>query len=656
MNKNLTGVILDKRYQLDALVGVGGMANVYKATDMDSGKEVAVKMLKSECLSNDELVRRFKNESKAISILNHPNIVKVWDVSSYDGVPYIVMEYIDGITLKEYLNQRHGPLTWKEVVHFISKILSALEHAHSKGVVHRDIKPQNIMLLADGNIKVMDFGIARFSRSQSYTVSDKAIGSVHYISPEQAKGDPTDATADIYSVGIMMYEMLSGRLPFEGDSAVSIAVMQISDQATPLNELVTNVPRGLQQITEKAMAKNPAERYQGAKEMLADINEFKKNPAIIFYAVPNQNEEPVSQPTKRTVSVSSAIKAPKRNPAPDAKTIPNNNATKIQEEAWSVSNPSRSQTKTQTIKGKKNTKKKKRFDFLPVFIGMTFAFAVASFILCYYIFATSTNPLFSTRKDLILPDFTGINVDQVQLVEGYSNLNVQYKESYNNIWPAGTIYDQAPRSGRTVKEGQKVTLTVSLGTHWVEIPSLKNYVSADAQEVLRELGVSVRVKYVINESYAAGTVFETDPIAGTTVESGSTVTIHVAQAKINTERRVPSVTGLKVEDARSLIAKNNLVAIVEETPSEAEAGIVIGQSISPNTEVKMGTKVTIQVSTGVPPAPVIPSTITPFIGAGGYIQFFDENEDYVVCHFCGHQTYVESDGAYYCATCGNLFS
>ena len=221
---NLIGKRLDGRYSIESLVGVGGMANVYRGTDLKTGNQIAVKVLKDEFLDNEELVRRFKNESKAISILSHPNIVKVYDVSVTDKLQYIVMEYVDGITLKEYLKQRGGALTWKETVHFATQILSALQHAHSKGIIHRDVKPQNIMLLADGSIKMMDFGIARFSRAQSQTVSDKAIGSVHYISPEQAKGERTDARTDIYSVGVMLYEMLSGRLPFDGDGAVSIGL------------------------------------------------------------------------------------------------------------------------------------------------------------------------------------------------------------------------------------------------------------------------------------------------------------------------------------------------------------------------------------------------------------------------------------------------
>lgn len=289
---NLIGKKLDGRYLIESLIGVGGMANVYKGRDIRTNNAIAVKVLKEEFLDNEELVRRFKNESKAISILDHPNIVKVYDVSVTDQLQYIVMEYIDGITLKEYLKQRGGALTWKEVIHFATQVLSALEHAHSKGIVHRDVKPQNIMLQADGSIKMMDFGIARFSRAQSQTVSDKAIGSVHYISPEQAKGDHTDARTDIYSVGVMLYEMLSGHLPFDGSGTVSIAIMQISEKPKPLAQVAPNVPEGLRQITEKAMEKDPADRYQSAAEMLAAIQAFKENPSIRFEYEYNTQDAP----------------------------------------------------------------------------------------------------------------------------------------------------------------------------------------------------------------------------------------------------------------------------------------------------------------------------------------------------------------------------
>ena len=267
---------LDGRYEIQELIGVGGMAAVYKAYDNLDEKFIAVKIFKDEFLDNKEFIRRFENESKAIAVLSHPNIVKVYDVSFGDRIQYIVMEYIDGITLREYIEQQHV-ISWKEAVHFTVQILQALQHAHEKGIVHRDVKPQNIMLLQDGTIKVTDFGIARISNGETKTITNKAIGSVHYIAPEQAKGGVTDGKADIYSVGVMLYEMLTGKLPFDADSVVSVSIMQLQNEPKPLREINENVPEGLEEITLRAMRKNPTQRYQSAKEMLEAIETFRKN-------------------------------------------------------------------------------------------------------------------------------------------------------------------------------------------------------------------------------------------------------------------------------------------------------------------------------------------------------------------------------------------
>ncbi len=275
------GKRLEGRYEIQELIGMGGMANVYKAHDVIDDRPVAVKILRDEFVGNTEFLRRFKNESKAIAVLSHPNIVRVYDVTFTSRVNSIIMEYIDGITLKDYI-ERQSVLTWKEAVHFTLQILRALQHAHDKGIVHRDIKPQNIMLLQNGTIKVTDFGIARFARSEVKTITDRAIGSVHYISPEQAMGDNTDEKADIYSVGVMLFEMLTGRLPFEADSPVSVALKQIQSQAVRPTSLNPDIPAGLEDITVRAMQKDAYKRYSSAAEMISDIEEFKRNPSIHF--------------------------------------------------------------------------------------------------------------------------------------------------------------------------------------------------------------------------------------------------------------------------------------------------------------------------------------------------------------------------------------
>ena len=292
-----TGKKLDGRYEIRELIGVGGMANVYHCYDTIDAREVAIKILKDEFLDNEDFIRRFKNESKAIAVLNHPNIVRVYDVSFGDMIQYIVMEYIDGITLKEYIDMQ-GVLDWKETVHLTTQILKALQHAHENGIVHRDIKPHNIMLLQDGTIKVTDFGIARFSSNATRTMTEQAIGSVHYIAPEQARGEKTDGKTDIYSVGVMMYEMLTGKLPFDGDSAVSVALMQLQANAKRPREINPDIPEGLEEITMKAMQKNPNNRYRSAVEMLSDIERFRLNPGIRFnyrYAAEKKQHNPDPQ-------------------------------------------------------------------------------------------------------------------------------------------------------------------------------------------------------------------------------------------------------------------------------------------------------------------------------------------------------------------------
>lgn len=603
---NLIGKKLDGRYLIESLIGVGGMANVYKGRDVRTGNQIAVKVLKEEFLDNEELVRRFKNESKAISILNHPNIVKVYDVSVTDRLQYIVMEYIDGITLKEYLKQRNGALTWKEVVHFATQVLSALDHAHSKGIVHRDVKPQNIMLQADGSIKMMDFGIARFSRAQSQTVSDKAIGSVHYISPEQAKGDHTDARTDIYSVGVMMYEMLSGKLPFDGTGAVSIAIMQISEKPKPLAEVAPNIPVGLRQITEKAMEKDPADRYQSAQEMLDAIAAFRRNPSISFEYEYNTQDNP-DKTINRVVSNSTAKTAGKA--------------------AVSTSQARRAGTMN-SGKGKNVKKQKaKGFSMLPIFFGMAVAFVIGAAILVYLIFTNSTNSFFSKHADVQLINFVGMTEDEFRASDYNSSLLAKWVYEYSDA-PEGTIFQQNPKQGRTVKAGQKVTLKVSLGTQWVTVPDVKTYVSDDAKKTLQDSGLQVVSKYVEDESVAAGTVVYTEPAGGETVEGGSTVNMYIARSKRDNMVSVTSVTGLQVSEGTADLQRQNLVVSVVEQPSSEAEGTILNQEPAAGTQVRIRSTVRLYVATAIPEVVQDPSTSdSPSSGDGARWsqEFTDDN-------------------------------
>ena len=578
---NLIGKKLDGLYEVKELIGSGGMANVYKAVmlgrngPVPAGTVVAVKVLRQEYTHDPELVRRFKNESKAISLLNHPNIVKVYDVSVNDQLQYIVMEYVDGMTLREYLNERGGKLTSRETVHFISQILKALEHAHANGVVHRDIKPQNIMLLDNGQLRMMDFGIARISRAENQLLSGKTMGSVHYISPEQAKGDETDCTSDIYSVGVMMYEMLSGQLPFDAEDAVEGAIKQISDQPKSLHEIAPQVPAALVEITEKAMAKLPQNRYASAREMLDALDTYVQNPSVMFeyqYITEDAPEKVV----KRTMNQNKAARQnhPNESAAPRVK----------------------------------KAKRKRRTIFLPVLFGITIAFALACLALCWLILNDSSN-LMNNKADITLNDYIGMTQEEAQATEQVASgqISVTWEQEYNSNYAAGYIYKQSPVSGRTVREGQGVTLTVSLGTQYVTVPDLTNYVQADAEQQLKSLGVSVLVTQAVDTSVASGAVIRTDPAAGTQVESGSTVVVYVSRPQVATTTKVPSLSGMSVDDARTLLVQNHLgLGSQTDQYSDQPVGTVIGQNPAAGSTAKLNGRVNITVSAGPEPAPVEP--------------------------------------------------
>ena len=570
---NLIGKTLDGLYTVRELIGTGGMANVYKAVvgpggPVPEGTVVAVKVLRQELMHDPDLVRRFKNESKAISLLNHPNIVKVYDVSVSENLQYIVMEYVDGMTLREYLNERGGKLTSRETVHFISQILKALEHAHANGVVHRDIKPQNIMLLDNGQLRMMDFGIARISRAENQLTGGKAMGSVHYISPEQAKGDETDFTSDIYSVGVMMYEMLSGHLPFDADDVVEVAIKQISDKPQSLQELAPNVPHGLVEITERAMAKRPDNRYASAAEMLSALNAYVENPAIVFnytYLPDEIPEKVVERPMKT------------QKDAPEPK------------------------------KARKG--KKKRTIFLPVLFGITVAFALACLALCWAILNDSST-LMSEKADVVLADYSGMTQDEVNAQPQVSSgqITVNWEQSYSNDYAAGYVYKQSPVAGRTVREGQSVTLTVSLGIQSVTVPDVTNYLQADAEQQLKNLGVSVLVTQAVEPTVASGSVIRTDPAAGSQVAAGSTVVVYVSRPQVSTTAKVPSLVGLSsVNDARTLLVQNKLgLGSTTEQYSDKPAGTIIAQNPAAGSTVKVNSRVSVTVSAGPEPEPEVP--------------------------------------------------
>ncbi len=584
---NYTGKRLDGRYEIQEVIGVGGMAVVYKAYDNIDDRIVAVKILKDEYLANEEFRRRFKNESKAIAVLSHPNIVKVFNVSYGDRLQYIVMEHVEGITLKEYIEQQ-GKLGIKETVHFTMQILRALQHAHDKGIVHRDIKPQNIMLLSNGNIKVTDFGIARFSYSDTKTMTDSAIGSVHYISPEQARGDTTDDRADIYSVGVVMYEMLTGQLPFQSDNSVSVALMQLQNEARRPRELNNNIPVGLEQIVMHAMRKNTRERYQSAAEMLLDIEEFKRNPTIRFQKDYFVDNDPTKYVNKKS-ELPKPVVAPVETPADPVNT------------GFGLENDD-DEEEDEGNNGRAGA----------VIIGIVaglLLFAVAAIAILWFVRPEVIDSIPLINKVLksesaTVPDFMGMNyakeIDGKAKYTDYYTFVVieQPKDGYAN----GVVHAQDPKAGSERKEGKKIEVTLYVTNNNMKsvVPDVEGLNWEVAQKQLTGMGFKVNIVAEANLLEDFGTVLRTEPKIGSEVEYGATISIYYA-SDINTIT-VSDATGWDVATATALLESQKLKVnpnIVEEN-SDKPAGEVIAHSPKAGDQVAPGTEVTLTVSNGIP--------------------------------------------------------
>ncbi len=545
------GQIFDNRYKIENLIGVGGMAVVYKALDMLMRRIVAVKILKDDMATDEPSVMRFINESKAVAMLSHPNIVNIYDVSVRDNVKYIVMEYIEGITLKSYITRRQV-LSFKEVVGYSIQILKALEHAHQKGIVHRDIKPQNIMLLKSGVIKVMDFGIAKLPNTDTVTMSDKAIGTVYYISPEQASGEVIDARSDLYSLGAMMYEMSTGSLPFDAESPVSVALMQVNDTPAAPREVNSHIPEGLEQIIMKAMEKDPNVRYQSASQMLAHLIKLRENPNIIF--------------------------------KPSA-------ADKIKK-----------------FFSSKFRKKKKGRTMFPMIMGVFTSFLIVFVIAGLFIFNNVFNSSSQVGYETItVENFAGsVFSDELkewfEKSEYYTVADVEYR--YSGTVPQGTIIEQSPSEGvrKKVQRGKKpckIKLVVSGGEQKLTLGdfSVRDYRLVVSE--LRALGLVCSVEKVYDDSIEIGYVVATDPESGTVVESGDTVVLFVSRGPEEGDIAAPDLVGKTEAEALILLSKMRLsVGNVIYERSDKDSGTILSQSILPDTKITAHTPIDLNVSGG----------------------------------------------------------
>lgn len=564
------GKRLDGRYEIHDLLGVGGMAYVYRAYDKMENRWVAIKILKEELSDNSEFLRRFRNESKAIAVLSHPNIVKVFDVSFGDRIQYIVMEFIDGITLKKYIEQQ-GELKWREALYFTVQILRALQHAHEKGIIHRDIKPQNIMLLEDGTIKVTDFGIARFSQAETQTMTDKAIGSVHYIAPEQARGGYINDKADIYSVGVMLYEMLTGQLPFVADNAVSVAIMQMQAEPTPPTQINPSIPKGLEEITMHAMEKNPAQRFPSAADMLDDVERFRRDPEMIF----NYGDQMDRAYAKGASGIYDSVR-----PNQPAKY---NDNYEYEEEYVRSRNGARASM---------------------VITGILAALLVVGLVVGgIFVWRFFQNQSFQNQvsDEIVLPNFEGMIYEtEIKDNPEYADIEFEITEGNKPSKLPGEVLSQSPAGGITVKKGKVVKLTVNGALEKVVVEDVTGDSQNDAYNKLLAQELDPRVQAVADEETAVGYVVKTEPAAGATVAVGTSVTIYVSSGPAEEFVDVPNIIGKDISDAKTALEAAGFVpgSVKYDDRSQEEEGTVISTDPTKGTEAPKGSVVNIVVSSG----------------------------------------------------------
>ena len=562
------GKMLDDRYEILELIGSGGMANVYKARCHRLNRLVAIKILKSDLADNADFRRRFHDESQAVAQLSHANIVSVYDVSTNPDREYIVMELIDGITLKQYM-ERRGRMDWRESLHFITQIMRGLSHAHSRGIIHRDIKPQNIMVLRDGSVKVADFGIACLA-NQGQTLTQEALGSVHYISPEQARGDRIDARSDIYSAGVVLYEMLTGRLPFEGDSAVSVAIQHLSSVPLAPRDIDPSIPEPLELICMKAMNSDPNKRYASADAMIEDLEKFRRDPSVDMDYIRQELTAPAAdtEPTMPlpTAQVASAVKK---------------HTGELRREREEEEEPPRRDKKSIAI------------------IAGIFAAAVLLVVLLFKLILGDFGPA-GSNKSYPVPDIRGKTVEEAQEMEGVKDIfliEVQGTRTTEEYQP-GQIVEQDPAAGRTRKSNLVIQVYVAAEPEKVPMKDLVGMEYRQARVLLTDMGLDLKIttETVSSDKYGADAVIETVPAADEPLVAGQTVILQVSTGPETVT--VPTFTGQDIANAVQNAQDLGLTVgeITYDTFSFAPQGQVIEQSIKPTSEVPGGTKISFTVS------------------------------------------------------------
>jgi len=597
------GRLLDNRYEILEVIGTGGMAVVYKARCHRLNRLVAIKILKDEFAMDEEFRRRFHAEGEAVAMLSHPNIVQVYDVSTSDSANYIVMELIDGISLKQYMEKK-GVLNWKETLHFSMQIAKALEHAHSRSIVHRDIKPHNVMVLKNGSVKVMDFGIARVM-NKSNTLTKEALGSVHYISPEQAKGGHTDNRSDIYSLSVVMYEMMTGRPPYDGESAVSVAIQHINGGAPAPSTLNPNIPTGLEQIIMKGMALDVRDRYVSATEMLQEMEEFRKNPNIVFqhrFMVDDATRAiPGGQQTRTTAEKKAAQASPRATTDSirlhQTGAIPQRRATGAIPVESDNAAIRRAQ---QRRKAEVRKKEEERSRVATTAIVICSAVAVVAIII--FLVALFNGALLNKERDYVDVPYLEGKVYSESFRTEYSDFTIrEMPREYSETHLEGQVMRQQPAGGERVQRGTDLWLTISMGPE-PEKKTMSNFTGADASEaynLLKSQGLEPLNKKESSSVYDEGVVIRTDPASGEEVTEGQTVYIYVSAGPDVQTAPMPNTVGVELERVKELMEQMGFKKVrYEQMESQKPKNEVIYQSVAKGTDVDVNSEIIIHYSAG----------------------------------------------------------
>lgn len=664
------GRLLDNRYEILEVIGTGGMAVVYKARCHRLNRLVAIKILKEEYSQDEEFRRRFHAESQAVAMLNHPNIVSVYDVSTSGDADYIVMELVDGMTLKQYMEKR-GILNWKEALHFAMQIAKALEHAHNQGIVHRDIKPHNVMILKNGSAKVTDFGIARIMSSQN-TLTKEALGSVHYISPEQAKGGRVDNRSDLYSLGVVMYEMLTGRPPYDGESPVAVALQHINGGAPMPSTINPNIPGGLEQIIMHAMSVDPVRRYASATEMLYDMEEFRKNPSILFYfdADPEPAQARAAVPAGVAAGAAAARRPAPRNSAERVAGVRQDAPRPRQSE------PDRARQNSARMRPapepeEEEPRRSKGVTIAVISCAVVAVIAVVVLIVLMtkggggvmvevpsfvgevfndidqskypdlillddeYVYDAEveegkvisqdpdahTNVAKGTKVKLVISmgvqtgemnDLVNRTKENAQkYLDGLSDLNltIVMEEEFSTEIEAGRVTRTDPEAGETLQAGQTVAVWISKGPQTMTMKDLKDETHANAEAYLKNLAgmnLEVRAEEEASEEIEVGRVIRTEPKAGDTLTAGQTVVLYVSKGSDVVMAKVPQVVGMDIIKASSILKDANLKCDYDYVDSDKPKDQVVKQSVDKGQEVPEQTVIKLEISKG--PAETPPPT------------------------------------------------